>query len=118
MMLNGISSGLSALKAIQTRTQSTANNVANLNTDGFKKTRVTMVEGAPQGVAASVQRVEAPGPLVYEPQGQSEGLVEKSNVDLSEELPQMMLDRRALQANIKTIQAQDEMLGSLLDIKG
>jgi len=117
-MLNGISAGLSAIKAIQTRTQSAANNVANLNTDGFKKTRVSLETAEPQGVAASVQRLETPGPLVYEPQGQVEGLVEKSNVDLSEELPQMMIDRRALQANIKTIQTQDEMLGSLLDIKG
>jgi len=118
-MLSGIYSGLSALQAIQTRTQSTANNTANINTDGFKKTRVTMVEAEPQGgVTTNVQRVETPGPMVYEPTQNGEVLVEKSNVDLVEELPQMMIDRRAFQANIKTIKAQDEMLGSLLDIKG
>ena len=117
-MLSGISLGLSALKAIQTRTQSTANNTANVNTDGFKKTRVTMVEAVPQGVTTNVQRMDTPGPMVYEPTQEGEVLVEKSNVDLTEELPQMLIDRRAFQANIKTIQAQDEMLGSLLDIKG
>lgn len=115
-MLSGISSGLSALKAIQTRTQSTANNTANINTDGFKKTRVTMVEAGTQGVTAQVQRVETPGAMVYESTQAGEVLVEKSNVDLTEELPQMIIDRRAFQANIKTIKAQDEMLGSLLDI--
>lgn len=116
-MLSGISSGLSALNAIATRAQSTANNTANVNTDGFKKTRVTMVEAEPQGVTTNVQRVETPGPMLYEPTQEGQVLVEKSNVDLAEELPRMMLDRRAFQANIKTIQAQDDMLGSLLDIK-
>lgn len=117
-MLSGISSGLSALKAIQTRTQATANNTANINTDGFKKTRVSMVEAEPQGVTTNVQQVLTPGPMVYEPTQAGEVLVEKSNVELTEELPQMMIDRRGFQANIKMIKAQDEMLGSLLDIKG
>lgn len=118
-MISGIAAGLSALNAIQTRTNATANNTANINTDGFKRTRVTLVEGAvPGGVGTTVQRVETPGPLVYEQTTQGDTLVEKSNVELTEELPTMMLDRRAFQANIKTIQAQDEMLGSLLDIKG
>lgn len=117
-MLSGISSGLSALKAIQTRVASTANNTANVNTDGFKKTRVTMVEAEPQGVTTHAQRVDTPGPLVYETTQDGEVLVEKSNVELTEELPRMIIDRRAFEANIKTIKAQDEMLGSLLDIKG
>lgn len=118
-MISGISAGLSALNAIQTRTQSTANNVANVNSDGFKKTRVTLVEGEVQGgVSVNVQKVETAGPLVYEPTEGGDTLVEKSNVELTEELPRMLIDRRAFQANIKTIRAQDEMLGSLLDIKG
>ena len=41
----------------------------------------------------------------------------KSNVELGEELPNMMLSRRFFQANLKTVQIVDEMLGSLLDIK-
>jgi flagellar hook protein FlgE len=42
---------------------------------------------------------------------------ELSNVDLAVEIPSMLLTRRFFQANIKMIQAGDEMLGSLLDIK-
>lgn len=117
-MLSGISSGLSALKAIGTRVASTANNTANVNTDGFKKTRVTMVEAEPGSVTTHIQRVDTPGPMVYEPTEEGDALVEKSNVELTEELPRMIIDRRAFEANIKTIKAQDEMLGSLLDIKG
>ena len=119
-MISGIYSGLSALNAIQTKTNSIANNTANVNTDGFKKTRVNLNEGIPDkaGVTAHVQRIETPGPKVYEQTQKGETLVEKSNVDLTEELPQMMISRRNFQANIKSIQIQDEMLGSLLDIKG
>ncbi len=119
-MISGIYSGLSALNAIQTKTNSIANNTANVNTDGFKKTRVTLHEGTldNSGVTAYVRKVETPGPQVYEQTQSGETLVEKSNVDLTEELPQMMLSRRNFQANIKAIQAADEMLGSLLDIKG
>lgn len=118
-MIAGISAGLSALNAIQVRNQSTANNVANANSDGYKKTRVSLVAGEVQGeVSVNVQKVGTAGPLVSEPTAAGETLVEQSNVELTEELPAMLIDRRAFQANLKTIQAQDEMLGSLLDIKG
>ena len=116
-MISGIYSGLSALQAIQLKTQTTANNVANINTDEFKGSRTSLVEGNPDGVNVTISRIETPGPQVYEQTTQGQKLVEKSNVDLTEELPSMMVSRRAFQANIKTIRAEDEMLGMLLDIK-
>ncbi len=64
-----------------------------------------------------ITKIETPGPLVYEQTKEGSTLVEKSNVDLTEEMPQMLINRRMYQANIKAIQIQDEMLGSLLDIK-
>ena len=116
-MVSGIYSGLSALKAIGIKTQTTANNVANVNTDEFKKSRTNLVEGKPEGVDVTISKIETPGPLVTEQTKEGSKLVEKSNVELTEELPSMMLSRRAFQANVKTIQAQDDMLGMLLDIK-
>jgi len=44
-------------------------------------------------------------------------MVEKSNVDIAEEIPQSMVNQRSFEANIKMVQAADEMIGSLLDIK-
>ena len=117
-MISGVYSGLSALNALQTKIQSTANNTANVNTDGYKKTRVTLQGDEPQGVTARVEKIETPGPMVYEQTKEGTTLVEKSNVELTEELPQMIISRRAFQANVKAIQAADEMLGMLLDIKG
>jgi len=116
-MISGIHSALSGLVAIQKKVEANANNVANVNTDGYKKTSVTLQEQEPQGVKAEVRQMATPGPMVYEQTPAGEILVEKSNVELSEELPSMMLSRRLFQANLKTVQIEDEMLGSLLDLK-
>ena len=116
-MVSGIYSGLSALRSIGMKTQNTANNIANVNTDGFKKSRVTLVEGKPEGVNVTISKIETPGSQVYEQTQKGTELVEKSNVEISEEIPNLMLSKRAFQANIKTIQAEDEMLGMLLDVK-
>ena len=116
-MISGIHSALSGLTAIQKKMESTANNVANLNTDGYKKTRVTLHAQEPQGIQAVAQQSQTPGPIVYEQTPEGESLVEKSNVELTEELPTMMLSRRFFQANLKIVRVEDEMLGSLLDIK-
>ena len=43
---------------------------------------------------------------------------ETSNVDLTEELPQMMVTKHAYNANMKVIQTQDEILGNTLNIVG
>ena len=117
-MIGGVYSGLSALQAIQKKVDSIANNTANVNTDGFKKTQVNLKEASPQGVKAEIRKVETPGPLVYERGPQGVEQVEKSNVELTEEIPNLMLSKRAFQANVKAIQAADEMLGYLLDVKG
>ncbi len=68
------------------------------------------------GYGSAGQRLNTPGPKVYEQTSKGETLVEKSNVDLTGELPALKLNRRYFEANIKAIQAQDKMLGSLLDI--
>lgn len=117
-MISGISSALSALFSFSKKVESTANNVANVNTDGFKKTRVVLNEVEPQGVAPRVEKINDPGSLVYEQTATGEQMVEQSNVELTEELPNLMLAKRYFEANIKTIQTTDEMLGSLLDRKG
>ncbi|HSR37232.1 MAG TPA: flagellar basal body rod C-terminal domain-containing protein [Desulfurivibrionaceae bacterium] len=116
-MVSGIHAALSGLMALQKKVESSANNIANINTSGYKKTVVTLAEQEPQGVAAQVQTVETPGSMVYEQTSEGQTLVEQSNVDLAEELPNLMLSRRFFQANLKTVQTEDAMLGMLLDTK-
>jgi flagellar hook protein FlgE len=116
-MLSGINAALSALQAYGKKMQVNANNVANMNTDGFKKSRVVLNETPPQGVRGQPEQVEDGAPVVYEQIGQQLVAVEKSNVDLGEEIPDMMVNQMNYKANLKTLQTQDEMLGTLLDIK-
>lgn len=116
-MISGIQSSLSALNAFSKKQESIADNTANVNTDGFKKSRVTMQAEEGQSPVAQVSRVNTAGPMVYESTATGYEVVEKSNVDIAEEIPQSMVNQRAFEANVKMVQAADEMIGSLLDIK-
>ena len=42
--------------------------------------------------------------------------LEQSNVDMAKEIIDTILIQRGFQSNLKVIQTEDEMLGSLLDI--
>jgi len=116
-MIAGIHSALSGLQALTTKIENNANNVANLNTEGFKKDRVVLSTQTPQGVQAVVEQVDTPGPFVAEQTDQGVEMVEQSNVDLSEEFPEMMLNAQGYKANLKTLQAADDMMQTVLDIK-
>jgi flagellar hook protein FlgE len=116
-MIAGIQSALSGLQAFATKVENNANNVANVNSSGFKKYRVLLSEQMPQGVQSSVEQVNTPGAVVAEQTSQGTEMVELSNVDLGEELPDMMLNVHAYKANLKTLQAADTMLQGLLDVK-
>ena len=115
-MINATNSSLTALSAFSKKMDVTANNIANGLTDEFKKSRVTMEEGSPSGVKAVIDRVETRGfPKESIKDGEAV-TVESSNVDLNEELPEMVVTKTAYSANLKTQKAQDDMMGSLLDI--
>ncbi len=117
-MISPISSSLSALTAARKKMAVTANNVANVNTDEFKKSRVSLSEGSNGGVTATVDVVDTPG--IPKETIQNDRLVqtESSNVDLAEELTEMIPTKSLYGANLKTLKTQDDMLGALIDIVG
>ena len=115
--MNGIQAALSGLQAFTKKIENNANNVANMNTEGFKKNRVLLSEQPPQGVMATVEQVNLSGPVIAELTDQGSTMIEQSNVDLGEELPEMMLNTHGYTANLKSLQAADQMMQSLLDIK-
>ena len=116
-MIPAVNSALSGLQAYGTKLNSNANNIANVSTDGFKKTRVTLEDRAPQGVQANVEVVDTPGAIRQEDSAEGTKMVESSNVDMTEELPESQINARFYQANLKTLTTADEMTKSLLDIK-
>jgi len=111
-------SGISGLSTLGNAMQIIGDNIANVNTDGFKKNRATLQEDQNGGVRVEISRDESPG-FRYDVIQNGEVLEKEiSNVDLTEEIPDLMITKRAYQANLKTIETQDEMLGSLLDTIG
>lgn len=116
-MISGTYAAVSGLQADATRVANNANNVANMNTDGFKKARGILSEKIPQGVGTTVERVGTPGPVALEATARGEEMVEQSNVDLNEEIPELLLNRHGYDANLKTITMADDMVRTLLDLK-
>jgi len=45
-------------------------------------------------------------------------MVEMSNVDPAKEMVNMMIDKRSIEANLKALKTADEILGTIIDIKG
>jgi len=88
----------SALSAYGIRQAVTANNVANIETPDFKASTVTLQEKTTGGVQASVSKTN-------------------DTVDISREAVNMISNSNGFKANIKTLQAQDEMAKELLNIK-
>ena len=117
-MIYPVSNALSALNAFRKQMDVTANNIANVNTDDFKKSRVNMQEASHGGVQANVQQINTPGypKEVYQDDALVE--VESSNVDLAEEFTEMITAKAGFSANLKTVTSQEKVLGSLLDILG
>ncbi|PID72942.1 MAG: flagellar biosynthesis protein FlgC [Desulfobacterales bacterium] len=116
-MISALHSAQSALNAFGTRLQSNGNNIANTQTEGFKKTRIINKEASPQGVTTQVDKVSTPGNIM--PTKTSNGLemIELSNVDLTTEIPDMTLNANIYKANLKTIETVDQMTGTVLDLK-
>ena len=117
-MIPSVNSTISALQAYKTKLGVTANNIANVNTDGFKKNRATLKEGTNGDVQVDINRFITPGHRYQEVE--VDQLVEKesSNVNLEEEIPEMMTTQRTYEANLKVLQTQDNMSGTLLNILG
>lgn len=116
-MISGYQSALSGLQAFGKKIEANGNNIANVNTDGFKKNRVTMASVDPQGVKTMVDKVNIPGSSVLKETSNGETFVELSNVDLGSEIPDMNMNSLMYKANLKTIEVLEEMTGSLLNLK-
>ena len=117
-MISAVNSAISALQVNKTRLGVTADNIANVNTDEFKKSRAIQKEGSNGDVQVNIERVNTPGHRYQELEGNQ--LIEKegSNVSLEEEVPELMVTQRTYEANLKVLQTHDKMLGTLLDITG
>ena len=109
---------VSALKAFGVKLQSTANNTANMLTDGYKATRVEFAELKQGGVTATVSRDLTPGTYLPPQPGtpNPDQPRESSNVDLVTETVDLIVTQRAFEANARFIRTADETTGTIIDI--
>jgi flagellar basal body rod protein FlgG len=117
-MIGAMDASISGVKAFQKKIEVSGNNIANVNTDTFKRQEALLSEGAHGGVRVTIDQVDEPG---YPKETVADGEVvetESSNVDLVDELTGLVPSQTGYDANLKTIRASDEMLGALLDILG
>jgi len=100
-----ISSNVSSLMSNQTYMNNNANNIANVNSDGFVPRNTTISETQNGATKANTSMATSNGS-------------EKSQTNLSKELTDQVTIEKVAQSNLQAIRTQDEMLGSLLDIRG
>jgi len=117
-MISSIASSLSALSAYGKKMEVASNNVANWQSEEFKKSRAVLTEGEHNTVAVQIERIQSPGPLIDKIENGERVETELSNVDLAEEIPQTTIAHSGYAANLKTVKTQDEILESLIDIVG
>jgi flagellar hook protein FlgE len=98
--MNTISSiAVSGAQAASTRLDVAAHNIANAQTPDFKRQVVHQASQETAGVVTTV------------------GKSEEIGADLAADLVEQMSASYAYKANLRTIQTQDQMMGSLLDVK-
>ena len=111
-----VNSSQSALMAYGKRMGVHANNVANANSDGFKKSRAIMKEGVNNDVIVEIDRMDSNEyPASENPENQTVRN-ESNNVDLEEEMVGINICRRGYEANLSVIKTKDEMAGTILDL--
>lgn len=98
-----ISGNLSSIQAHQTMMNTSSNNIANVNTSGFvpSDTRMSSNEAS---ISANTRKSDNTGSTT-------------SQTNLAKEIPTQIIAQDATEVNVAAIKTQDEMLGSLLDIK-
>jgi flagellar hook protein FlgE len=107
---------LTGLKALDRKLDINANNIVNVETNNFQKSRAQLQEAASGGVEVTISKVETPG-MEIDPNEKTGAAQQSSNIVLEEEFVDQMVSRYAFTANVLTIQTAEEMQKALLDIK-
>jgi flagellar hook protein FlgE len=115
-MSSAFTTALTALKAFTTKLDVNANNIANVDTNNFKKSRVELQESSNGGVKVSISQINTPG-MDINPNARTGEPQQTSNVSLADEFVDQIITRYSFDANILTVKTADEMQKELLNIK-
>ncbi len=105
---------LSGIKAATKLLDVSSNNVANSNTDGFKKDIARVLErDNGSGVTVKTEKSTEPGPSYLSSDG---NIHEGSNVDYAEEMVDQIKAEELLRSNIAALNTANEMETHIIDI--
>ena len=108
-----VSDNLSAARISATSLQASANNLANLNTEGFEAQQVTQSTGPEgEGLQAHVSPTHAPAPVILR-DGQ---LRAQSNTEVTREAVTQVEAAATFKANMGVMYAQDKLTEAVLDV--
>lgn len=111
-------SNVSAVKALEKKLGVSSNNVANSQTEGFKKARADIKEGPDGNVEVEIRREKKSGPAAEKEENRELAPKGQSNVDSDEEVTRIFLIQGSYDANLKAVKNKDNMLGTIIDIVG
>ena len=98
MAINSLSSiALSGMQAAQAQLDVSANNIANMATEGYHREQLVQTEQAQGGVSTSVQRAAEAGP------------------DLVTDVVAQLQSKNAFLANLAVFKTNSKLKGTLLD---
>ena len=106
-------SSISGIRAATDMLSTSAHNIANINTDGYKKQHVNLRGDDGSGVIADITESTEAGSLYISKRGE---IVETSNVNYIEEVVTQIKARHLLSANAAAIKYTDEAQKSIMDI--
>ncbi|HEU4684105.1 MAG TPA: flagellar basal body protein [Nitrospira sp.] len=116
-MIPAMYAALSGMTGFTKKVEVTANNIANVNTDGFKGSRTEFVEVPSGGILPVIQQDDANGPAVLRDSVSGPVQIALSNVDAGQEAVNLIVAQRGFEANLETLRTAEGMLGSVLDIR-
>lgn len=133
-MTGSFSIGLSGLQAAQTRLTIAASNIANINTAGhtakgaleagdnvqepYQAVSALATSTAGGGVTVSPVPVDPTTVTVFSPSNplaDSEGFIAVPNLSFAEQMVELKIAALSYKANVKVIEAESDLTGTLLD---
>ena len=111
MISTGISQ--SGIRAANDALRASANNLANINTNGFKKDIVNLRDVKGGGVESNISKSDEAGATFKTDDGT---VVERSNVDLTEEVVNQIVAKNQITANVTALKTGLETDSEILDI--
>ena len=100
-----VSANINAIRNTSISQEVSSNNIANINTDGFKASRVT--QSGDKVTISMEARLAA----------QYKSGLNISNTEPTQDIVQMTVNQSSVQGNIAAINTQNVMLQALLDVK-